>query len=63
MDPVFQSPRQITRGKNKKAKPQLVPKERDNLMMGVTRERGELYLQKRTWQKFQEVVKGYRQDI
>lgn len=52
MAPVFQSLRQITRGKIKSAKPQLVPKERENLMMGVTGEKGELYLQKTIWQKF-----------
>lgn len=63
MAPVFQSLRQITRGKIKSAKPQRVPKERENLMMGVTGEKGELYLQKTIWQKFWEVVKGYRRDI
>ena len=31
--------------------------------MGVIGKRGELYLQNRTWQKFRDLVKGYRLDL
>lgn len=33
------------------SKAEQVPKERDNLMMGVTGERGELYPEDSTWEK------------
>ena len=51
----------MTRGK--RAKVELVPKERDNLMMGGVGARGKLYSPNRTGETFQEAAKGYRRAL